>query len=90
MLQVAQAYLFGWVFWMTLTLGCVGLTLLYHAVRGSWALPILRILEAGNKMLLPMFLAFFFIIVIMFTSTGHELYHWLAPGDDPILKQKAF
>lgn len=90
LLQFSQAYLFGWVFWMTLTLGCVGLTLLYHAVRGSWALPILRILEAGNKMLPVMFLAFIPIILVMFSSAGHELYHWLAPGDDPILKQKAF
>ncbi|MCS6778054.1 MAG: hypothetical protein RMJ43_07060 [Chloroherpetonaceae bacterium] len=90
LLQFAQAYLFGWVFWMTLTLGCVGLTLLYHAVRGSWALPILRILEAGNKLLPVMFLAQIPILILLFTPTGHELYHWLPPVTDPVLQQKTF
>lgn len=90
LLQFAQAYLFAWVFWMTLTLGLTGLTLLYHALRGSWALPILRILEAGNKMLPVMFALYIPILIFMGTPAGHDLYHWLTPGNDPILKQKAF
>jgi hypothetical protein len=85
-----QAYLFGWTFWMTITLGFFALTLLHHTVRGSWGLPILRLLEAGNKMLLPMGIAFAPIVIFLFLPDGHYLYHWLHPGEDVVLQRKAF
>jgi len=89
-LPFMQAYLFGWVFWMTLSLGFLGMTLLHHTVRGSWGLPILRLFEAGNKLIPYLGLAFIPILIYMGTHDGHALYHWLAPGDDQVLARKAF
>lgn len=43
-----QSYLFAVMLFMSLTLGCFGLTLLQHVLQGKWGLPILRIFEAGG------------------------------------------
>lgn len=43
-----QSYLFAWVFWTLIVLGCFGMTLLHHTVRGSWGLSVLRMIEAGG------------------------------------------
>src|SRR5688500_15300480 len=45
---ILQSFHFGFVFWVSLTLGCFGLTLLHHTIRAQWALPLLRIFEAGG------------------------------------------
>lgn len=68
-----QSYLYGFTFWMILTLGCFGLTLLHHTVRGRWSLPLLRIWEAGGgaPMLIAMGLAFLPIMAGL-----NEIYHW--------------
>lgn len=89
-LSLMQAYLFGWVFWTTITLGFFAMTLLHHTVRGSWGLPILRLFEAGNKLMPLMGLLFVPVILYMLSSDGHYLYHWLEPGNDPILLRKTF
>ncbi|MCS6831386.1 MAG: hypothetical protein NZ749_12195, partial [bacterium] len=61
--QFFQSYLFAYMVWMCLTLGLFGLTLLHHAVRGSWGLPILRFLEAGAGTL-PLMLVLFLPVVV--------------------------
>ena len=43
-----HSYLFGVVFFMSITLGCFALTMLQHVLQGKWGLPILRIFEAGG------------------------------------------
>ena len=48
------AYLVGYVFWVGIALGCLGLTMLHHLVGGSWGLVIRRPLEAGAMTLLPL------------------------------------
>ena len=40
-------YLVGYLFWLGIALGCMGLTMLHHLVGGSWGLVIRRPLEAG-------------------------------------------
>ena len=52
------AYHYGFIFWMTLTLGCTTLTFLHHTIRAQWSLSLLRIVEAGNKTLWLMGLLF--------------------------------
>lgn len=42
------SFMFGWYFWMSITIGMFGITILHHAVRGQWSLAILRLLEAGS------------------------------------------
>lgn len=43
------SFLYGWGFWLSVTLGAFGLTLLHHAVRGQWTLSIIRVLEAAGS-----------------------------------------
>ena len=40
-------YLVGYLFWLGIALGSIGLTMLHHLVGGSWGLVIRRPLEAG-------------------------------------------
>ena len=47
-IPIAQSYLWAFVFWFGLTLGCFGVNLLNHTVRGSWGTGIMRILDAGG------------------------------------------
>src|SRR5262245_4523853 len=72
-----QSYLYAWVFWTGLTVGCFGLTLLYHATKARWARPVLRIWEAGSKNLVIMLIAF---IPIAIALLQHQLYPWADPA----------
>jgi hypothetical protein len=83
--QMAHAYMYGWTFWATLTLGCLAMTFLHHAVRGSWGLAVLRILEAGGSAtsFLVVFLAYLPILII--PSAIQSVYPWTHPGNDPVL-----
>ena len=87
-LNFFQCYLFAWAFWTSLTVGCVGLLCLHHSVRSSWALPILRVLESGAKLVPYMGLAFLPIIVQVWTRAGGDLYPWTNQAliaHDPVL-----
>ena len=65
-----QALFFGYIFWVCLTLCCVAVLLMHHTMRGSWGLPILRVVEAGAKTL-----PITFIIFLVIALTGlKELY----------------
>jgi hypothetical protein len=86
--QFFQAYLFGWMFWISVTIGCYGFMLLQNIVRGSWGFPILRQLEAGAKMLPYMGIAF---LPILLAVNHHLLYPWADPvqvAADPVLKYR--
>ena len=52
------SYLVGYLFWLGISLGCVGLTMLHHLVGGSWGLVIRRPLESGAMNVLPLALLF--------------------------------
>ena len=54
--QFFQAYLFSYVFWLGMALGCLGLVMLNHVVGGKWGLVIRRLLEVGS-LNLPMMMA---------------------------------
>lgn len=78
---IAGSYLFSWIFWLSLTLGCFGLLMFYHLIRGRWMLPQLRLLEAGASV--PMFLVFFVLflpIAIPVLFHQHYLYEWADPN----------
>ncbi len=59
--EMANAYLLGLVFWTCITVGCFGMTVLHHVVKGSWALPLLRIFEAGGSWVSLALMAFLFL-----------------------------
>lgn len=84
------SYMFGYIVWMCLTLGCFGFTLLHHMIRGYWGLAALRIWEAGSRNL-PM-MALLFIPILFGMITG-DIYHWSNPdlvAQSEILQRKSF
>lgn len=84
-----QSYMFGYVFWVCLTLGCFGLTLLHHTVKGTWGLSVLRLYEAGGG---PTMLTLFAALIVPIVLGMHDLYHWThkeAVQADLVLQHKA-
>ncbi len=84
--QFFQAYLYGWIFWMSLTMGCFGFMLLHNLVRGSWGVPVIRLFEAGAKSIPLMGLLF---LPVLFGI--NYLYPWTDAAriaTDPVLLHK--
>ena len=85
--QFFQSYLFGYLFWFGIAVGCFSVVALHHLVGGGWGFVIQRILEAGSRtlpLMLILFLPLFFGM--------RELYLWARPEavvGDEILHQKA-
>ena len=72
-----HAYLVGYVFWMGIPLGCIGLTLLHHLVGGGWGLPIRRPMESAGVTILPMAILFLPIALGL-----PHLYEWARPVEE--------
>jgi hypothetical protein len=81
--QFGKSWLFGFLFWMGITLGCLALSMIQYLTGGTWGAVIRRILEGGVRALPLMALLF---LPIVFTI-GH-VYPWAHPGNDPILLAK--
>ncbi len=84
--QFARSYLFAFVFWMGLPLGCTAIRLIHNLVSGTWGFPLRRPLEAATKTL-PM-MALLAIPVLLQLRT---LYTWANPqlvAHDEILQYK--
>jgi len=81
-----QSYLFAYVFWTVISLGCLGVLMLHHMTGGWWGYPIRRIVEAGSR-LLPLMAVLFIPILLGLGS----LYEWAQPDKvaaDPLLEYK--
>lgn len=72
--QFFRSYLYGFLFWSGMAIGCTGILMLNHVVGGKWGLIIRRFLEAGTRTL-PLFLI---LIVPVLASLG-TLYVWARP-----------
>src|ERR1700761_6030037 len=80
------SYLFAFVFWTGLTLGCFNVTMIHNLTGGHWGNVTSRFLEAG---FIPLPLMAIFFVPILFDL--HELYPWARPEEiaaDKILQQK--
>src|ERR1700733_9769923 len=66
-----QSYLFAYIFWAGLTLGCVGIFFLHNVVGGNWGVAVRRLVEAGLKTL-PLILL---LAIPIFFALG-TLYKW--------------
>jgi hypothetical protein len=75
--QFFRSYLVGFVFWLGVTLGCLGLLMLQHLTGGAWGMVIRRLLEAGTRCL-PLMIALFLPIAIF--GLPH-LYEWMHIGE---------
>jgi hypothetical protein len=74
-----QSYLFGFLFWLGLSLGCLMLLFVQYMAGGSWGAMIKKPLEAG-AMVLPLMVIFFIPVLIgLFVSRSATvpLYPWM-------------
>jgi len=81
------AYLFGYLFWLGLALGCFGVAMIHYLTGGRWGDASRRFLEAGF-MTLP-FMALLFVPIFFGLN---YLYPWARPADvaaSEILQNKA-
>src|SRR5262249_54037802 len=84
---VMQSYLFAYLFWVGISLGCLVILMIQFAVRGTWGSAIRRLLEAG-ALTLPVMAALIIPILIGMRA----LYPWARPdivASDPLLQQKS-
>jgi hypothetical protein len=84
--QFFRSYLFAFVFWLMLPMGCVAILMLHHLTGGWWGYPIRRLLEAGSRTFAVMAVLF---IPLFFGLT--QLYPWANAAvvkADPILAYK--
>jgi hypothetical protein len=85
--QFYRSYLFAYIFWLGIPLGCTAILMLHNLTGGWWGYPIRRLLEAGTRTFGLM--AALFIPVWIGMS---HLYPWARPREvaaDPILQYKA-
>jgi len=72
--QLLRSYLFAYLYWTGMALGCLAILLLHHVVGGKWGMIIRRLCEAGARTL-P-FMGLLLIPVLLNMST---LYSWTSP-----------
>jgi hypothetical protein len=85
--QFFQSYLFGYLFWFGLAVGCFSVVALHHLVGGGWGFLIQRLLESGTRTLPLMVLLFLPLFFGM-----QDLYLWARPeaaAVDKILQHKS-
>ena len=73
---VLQSYVFGYICFVVLTLGCFGLTLLQHTIRAQWALPFQRLWEAGGG---PAALLTMGILFLPIAFGMGKIFPWMDP-----------
>ena len=85
--QFFQSYLFAYLFWFGITLGCMGVIMVHHLAGGRWSASLRGLLEASTRTM-PLLILLFIPIVLGIT----ELYEWSRPEiveGDHILEHKA-
>jgi hypothetical protein len=82
--QFFRSYLFAYLFWAGLSVGCMSIVMIHHLSGGLWGLVIRRLLEAGTRTFLVVALLFLPIAL----GVG-RLYPWVHPGNDKLLQFKA-
>lgn len=71
--ELYGSYMYGVMFWMSMTLGLFGMSLLHHTVRGTWSVPFIRLMEAGGGYFN---LALMAILFLPFVINPGPLYEW--------------
>src|SRR3954467_4907050 len=72
--QFLRSYLFAYLYWTGMALGCLAILLMHHVVGGKWGMLIRRLCEAGARTLPLMALL---LIPVLFGI--HILYPWARP-----------
>jgi hypothetical protein len=84
--QLLRSYLFAYLYWTGMALGCLAILLLHHVVGGKWGMLLRRMCEAGSRTL-P-FMGVLLIPVLLGVGT---LYVWARPeaAQDVNIQRKA-
>jgi hypothetical protein len=85
--QFFRSYLFGYLFWVMLGVGSLGLAMLSHLTGGRWGLVPRRLHEAGARTLPAMGLAFLPVLI-----GASSIYSWARPevvAADALLREKS-
>ncbi len=72
--QFLRSYLFGYLYWLGMAVGCLGILLLHHTVGGKWGMMIRRMCEAGARTL-----PYMIILLIPVLLNLPTLYPWARP-----------
>src|SRR5271170_6302603 len=72
--QLLRSYLFAYLFWTGMALGCLAILLLHHTVGGKWGMVIRRMCEAGSRTL-----PYMAILLIPILLSIPILYPWAKP-----------
>jgi hypothetical protein len=72
--QFLRSYLFAYLFWTGMGVGCLGILLLHHTVGGKWGMLIRRMCEAGARTL-----PFMTVLMIPILLRIPTLYEWARP-----------
>lgn len=72
-----KAYLFGWLFWLDVSLGALVAVMIHHLTGGEWGYFIRRPGEAAANVLPLMFVLF---VPVLFGL--HRIYPWAGPHSD--------
>jgi len=72
--QFLRSYLFAYLVWTGMAVGCTGILLLHHVVGGKWGMVIRRMCEAGSRTL-----PYMAILLIPVLLGMRALYVWTRP-----------
>ncbi|MBX3111068.1 MAG: hypothetical protein KF857_03590 [Fimbriimonadaceae bacterium] len=83
----AGSYLYAWVFWGSMTMGCLSMTVLFNALRGRWQAPVARIWEAAAG---PSGIVLALVLMVPVFIFREQLYAaWMhAPANDILITRK--
>jgi hypothetical protein len=71
-----QSYLFGFIFWSGLALGCLGLFFLHNVAGGNWGVPVRRMMESGIQtlpLIAVLAIPIFFAMNTLYTWTHADI-----------------
>src|SRR2546421_12722054 len=77
--QFFRSYLFAYLFWLSIGLGCLPLLMMYHLVGGAWGYSIRRLLESGTRTIILLAILFIPVLIGM-----RQLYIWIDPVNSEI------
>jgi hypothetical protein len=84
--QFFRSYLWAFLFWFGVTMGCLPLLMLYHLVGGAWGFTVRRIIESGTRTL-PV-IAIFFVPILFGIPHLYEWSHADKVAEIETLRQK--
>jgi hypothetical protein len=90
--QFYHSYLFGFIFWVGVALGCLVILLIGHSASGSWSVVTRRAVEAGASTFWLCALLFIPVVLSFFVKGEHPLYLWSDQSvvdHDHVLKLKS-